>query len=606
MNSRKKLFWKYILYLVMLVTIALLISGLTEIYFSHKENRTNLQVLQQEKAASAASRIADYMVGVEKLVRWTTLPQSFTDEDTLEGRRFEYLKLLRQVPAITELRYLDDQGHEQLHVSRLSMDHKLSNKDFSDTPSHTRTRDGETYYSPVYFRKQTEPYMKVAVGHTLGDTGATSADVNLKFIWDIISKIQFGESGHAYAVDSRGRLIAHPDLSLVLQKTDLSRLPQVRAALDKGSSLQSGNELPKAVDLQGRHVLSAFAKAEPLGWTVFVEQQRDEAFEPLYASVQRTGLLLLLALALSLLASVVFARSLTTPIRALREGASRIGGGMLGHRIKVQTDDELEDLAYQFNHMADQLQASYADLERKVEERTRELEVANQHKSEFLANMSHELRTPLNAVIGFSEVLKEGMFGELNEKQLEYVKDIYASGHHLLSLINDILDLSKVEAGRMELQLSQFDLQSALSNALTLVKERATRHGIRLKTDIDDQIGNIEADERKVKQIVVNLLSNAVKFTPEGGEISLYAHRHNGAVEISISDTGIGIAREDQDLVFEEFHQVTGNSDQKREGTGLGLSLAKRFVELHGGKIGLTSEVGKGTTFTFTLPERNL
>jgi signal transduction histidine kinase len=241
---------------------------------------------------------------------------------------------------------------------------------------------------------------------------------------------------------------------------------------------------------------------------------------------------------------------------------------------------------------------------KELEAANRELEVASQHKSEFLANMSHELRTPLNAIIGFSEVLTERMFGELNEKQEEYLKDIYASGQHLLSLINDILDLSKIEAGRMELDLTDFHLPTALDNALTLVRERAGRRGIALHMNVDDRLGQIQADERKIRQVVLNLLSNAIKFTQEGGRIEVAAVPKDGLVEVSVTDTGVGIAPEDQETVFEEFRQV-GTADKKVEGTGLGLALSRKFIELHGGRIWVTSQVGAGSTFTFTIPVRH-
>jgi GAF domain-containing protein/anti-sigma regulatory factor (Ser/Thr protein kinase) len=238
----------------------------------------------------------------------------------------------------------------------------------------------------------------------------------------------------------------------------------------------------------------------------------------------------------------------------------------------------------------------------EIADKSQQLEAASRHKSEFLANMSHELRTPLNAVIGFSEVLLQRMFGELNAKQDEYLKDIYASGQHLLSLINDILDLSKIEAGRMELVPGPFHLPSALDNAVTLVRERAARHGITLQVDVDPGLGDLVGDERKVKQVLLNLLSNAVKFTPEGGRISLKAARRDGTVEIAVTDTGIGIAPEDQAAIFEEFRQVGSDETRKQEGTGLGLTLAKKFVELHGGRIWVESAPGRGSTFTFTLP----
>ena len=245
-----------------------------------------------------------------------------------------------------------------------------------------------------------------------------------------------------------------------------------------------------------------------------------------------------------------------------------------------------------------------ARLFREIAEKSREVEAASRHKSEFLANMSHELRTPLNAILGFSEVLAERMFGEVNEKQAEYLQDILSSGRHLLSLINDILDLSKVEAGRLELEPGRFHLPTALDNALTLVRERATRHGIALTQAVDPGVADIVADERKVKQILLNLLSNAVKFTPEGGRVGLIATAAEGAITIAVSDTGIGIAPEDQAAIFEEFRQVGREDARKQEGTGLGLTLAKKFVELHGGRIWVQSHVGQGSTFSFTLPVR--
>jgi signal transduction histidine kinase len=244
-----------------------------------------------------------------------------------------------------------------------------------------------------------------------------------------------------------------------------------------------------------------------------------------------------------------------------------------------------------------------ARLFREIEHKSRELEAASRHKSEFLANMSHELRTPLNAIIGFSEVLSERMFGELNEKQDEYLTDIHASGQHLLSLINDILDLSKIEAGRLELEVSDFDLPTAIENALTLVHERATRRGIALRMIVDGRLGQVQADERKIRQVVLNLLSNAIKFTPDGGRIDVRAAAVDGSVEVSVSDTGVGISPEDQEAVFEEFRQV-GAAVKKVEGTGLGLALSRKFVELHGGRLWVTSEVGMGSTFTFTVPVR--
>jgi len=279
-----------------------------------------------------------------------------------------------------------------------------------------------------------------------------------------------------------------------------------------------------------------------------------------------------------------------------------IGALVMGRKIAGEFTSGVIELLTTFANQS-ALAIQNARLFRELAYKSRHLEVASQHKSEFLANMSHELRTPLNAIIGFSEVLTDRMFGELNEKQDQYLKDIYASGTHLLSLINDILDLSKIEAGRMELESTEFHLPTAIENALTLVRERAGRRSLGLQTNIDDRLGQIQADERKVRQVVLNLLSNAIKFTPEGGRIEVGAVPKDGFVEVSVSDTGTGIAPEDQEKVFEEFRQV-GTAAKKIEGTGLGLTLCRKFVELHGGRIWVKSELGEGSTFTFTIPMR--
>lgn len=611
---RGSLFRKYAVFFVALVSLALVASGGVQLYFTYQENKQALLALQQEKADSAASRIETYIQEIERQLAWVRLPQ--LGMQTAEQKQVEYLKLLRVVPAITDAAMLDASGKEQVRVSRLSMNVIASGADYSNDPRFLETKAGKTYFSPVYFRGGSEPYITIAVGSSGG--AVTLAEVNLKFIWDVVSRISIGKEGLAYVVDSRGQLIAHPDISYVLQQQDLSKLPQVRAA--RGIDENGGELVSIARSSQGKEVLTSYVRIAPLGWTVLVEQPLVEAFAPLYASLQRTGLLLVAGLALAVAASLYVARRMVHPIQAIQRGAEQLAAGKLDEPIIVRTGDELQALAGQFNDMASQLKQSYAGLERKVEERTLELsasleqqtaimvqlEVANQHKSEFLANMSHELRTPLNAIIGFSEVLGEEMFGDVNPKQAEYLDDINSSGKHLLALINDILDLSKIEAGKMDLELSPLDMETALGDAMTLLRDRATRSSVVLELQCPEPIGTWIADVRKFKQIMVNLLSNAVKFTPSGGRVTVRAERLAGEVRIAVSDTGIGIRPEDQVLVFEAFRQATGDHLQKSEGTGLGLALTRRFVELHGGRLSLQSEPGHGSTFTFNLPHRDL
>jgi len=1114
---RGRLFRKYLLLILTLVTGALLTSGAISVYFSYQEIKTALSNLQHEKAVAAASRIEQYIHQIEQQLAYAALPQ--LDAADVELRRIEFLKLLRQAPEVTDISQLDASGREQIAVSRLGMDNVNSGKDRSQEPAFREARRGKPWFGPVYFRKETEPYMTIAIRSGSDAGPVTVAEVNLKFIWEVVSRIKIGDKGKAYVVDRNGFLIADPDIGLVLRKTDLSNLPHVKAA---NGAHDAGAEAMLSTDLAGTQVLTSVATIEPLAWSVFVEQPVAEVYEKLNSSILRTGLLLLAGLVISALAALALARGMVRPIRILDEGARRIGDGDLDQKIDIHTGDELEALADQFNRMTGQLSESYAGLERKVEKRTgelqnsleqqtaiseilrvisssptdvqpvllavatraahlceapfarvllidgdslcavadysaeperlpqpprpvpltrfsitgraaldrvtvhhadvlplldseypdsresvlplgaravlsvplmreggayggiflfrretrlfapdqvalvetfarqaaiaidnvrlfnetregleqqtaiseilrvisssptdvkpvldaiadraltlcgasaasihltdgnvlrhvaskgespeeatatallpvsrdsisgravlerrtihvhdvlaeaseypvgaeisrrignrtllvtplyregqpfgtillrrkevrpfsereiallktfgdqaaiaienvrlfnetkdtldqqrasgevlaaisnsiadtspvfetildscerlfagkmavidlvgddglvhlgayhgqnrddvarvyphavdattatgtaiatrgvvhfpdlnrvpeaarqafkafgikaaigapmlwegkgigaiwvardyagpfsdkdiallrtfadqaviaiqnarlfreiqdksRQLEIANQHKSEFLANMSHELRTPLNAIIGFSEVLLERLFGELNAKQDDYLKDIHSSGRHLLNLINDILDLSKVEAGRMELDLSPFDLPTAIANAMTLIRERAQQHGIAIAQEVAPELGNVVADERKFKQILLNLLSNAVKFTPDGGRIDVSAKRTGDNIIVAVHDTGIGIAPEDQEAVFEEFRQVGSNYTTKQEGTGLGLALTRRFVELHGGRISVHSEPGKGSTFSFTLP----
>jgi signal transduction histidine kinase/HAMP domain-containing protein len=1119
-SRQGRLFRKYLLLILTLVSGALLTSSAISIYFSYQEQKAALGSLQQEKAIAAASRIEQYIRQIEQQLAYAALPQ--LDASDVELRRIEFLKLLRQVPEVTDITQLDATGREQVAVSRLGMDVIGSGKDRSQEPAFVNARRGQPWIGPVYFRKETEPYMTIAVRST-GSTGpVTIAEVNLKFIWDVVSRIKIGDKGKAYVVDDKGYLVADPDIGLVLRKTNLSELAHVRAA-SAGRGFDGMAMLSS--DLGGTPVLVSVAPIEALAWKVFVEQPVSEVYAKLNASILRTGLLLLVGLVISALGALALARGMARPIRTLSDGARRIGEGNLDQQIDVRTGDELEALAERFNRMSSQLKESYAGLERKVDERTheltnsleqqtaiseilrvisssptdvqpvldavaeraahlcaapfarimlsdngllvpaaeywegrltegaqwqptqpvplnrtsvtgrafvdretihladirplldgefagakenmlrfncravlgvplmreggayggiflarhqpgyfapdqvalvqtfarqaaiaidnvrlfnetkealdqqtaisevlrvisgsptdvqpvldavaeralklcgaaqsvialvegtsvrfvsgsgntpnavgevvpltrglvigraiidrslvhvpdlaavppeefpegremqerighrttlavplmregraigaiamwrmearpfaeketrlirtfadqaaiaidnvrlfnetkealdqqrasgevlaaisssiaetapvfetiltscerlfagkmavidlvgedglvhlgayhgpnkdevrrvyphtvdtttatgmaiatggvvhfpaldgvpkaartafdafgieaaigapmmwegkgigaiwvareyagpfsekdiallrtfadqaviaiqnarlfreiedksRQLEVANQHKSAFLASMSHELRTPLNAIIGFSEVLLARFFGELNEKQDDYLKDIHSSGRHLLNLINDVLDLSKVEAGRMELDVARFDLPAALADAMTLIRERATKHGIALDLDAPADLGSIAADERKFKQILLNLLSNAVKFTPDGGSIAVTAVRDQAGIQVAVKDTGIGIAPEDQEAVFEEFRQVGTDYTSKQEGTGLGLALTRRFVELHGGRIWLESSPGKGSTFFFTLPD---
>jgi HAMP domain-containing protein len=388
------LFRKYIALFLAVVCLVLLTNGLLEIGFAYREHEDSLVHMQREQAEAAAFKIGEFIKEVQAEIGWTTLLP--WGGDTIDQRRLDGVRLLHQVPAITELVQLDPAGREQLRVSRLAMDVVGSGTDFSRDPKFTAAIAKQVYYGGVYFRRESEPYMTLAVAGVGRDTGVSVAEVNLKLIWDVVSQIKVGESGHAYVVDAEGRLIAHPDLSLVLGNTDVTRLSQVEAARGAGTD-GAADRVRVAKDIRGREVLTTFAPVAPLGWLVFVELPTDEAYAPIYQALRRSGALLLAGTALAFLCGLFLARRIVVPIQAMRAGAARIGAGDLTQRIAIKTGDELEALADEFNSMTAQLQDSYANLERKVDERTHQLALANLAKSRFLAAASHDLRQPLQA-----------------------------------------------------------------------------------------------------------------------------------------------------------------------------------------------------------------
>ena len=960
---RSRLFVKYVALLVTLVVLALVANGAFEVWFSYQEQKASLIDAERERALAAADKIEQFISEINREVGWTTqLPWS---NATLQQRSSDGRRLLRLVPAITELAQIDASGHEQIKVSRLDMEVIGSGADYSSKPEFTEAIAHKVYYGEVYFRRQSEPYMTLSLAGAARETGVSIAQVNLKFIWDVISKIKVGEHGLAYAVDDKGRLIAHPDLSLVLRRTDVSRLPQVRSALGvAGENALAGAQ--EAEDLQKHRVLSAYAPVVSPGWLVFVETPIEETYAPLYASIWRTGLVMFGALALAFVTGIFLAGRMVVPIQALRAGAARVGTGDLSQRISVKTGDEVEALADQFNDMARRLQESYANLEKKVEDRTRELtealeqqtatsevlrvissspgelepvfqamlenavricdakfgylqlhengafrmaamynpppafaraivqgglfgpvpltnlarvaatkqvvhtadysddpaykqrdpaavrmvelagvrtvvgvpmlkeqeligvihiyrqEVrpfthkqielvknfaaqaviaienarlldelrertgelarsveelrglgeisqavnstidletvlttivakatqlssteagaiyvfddasrefqlratygmseeliaavrnmhaeisgavglltethepsqhpdldelprtpindtilrsgyrarlvvplmrsgdivgalvvrrkepgefakntiellqtfaaqsvlaiqnarlfheieekghqlaeASQHKSQFLANMSHELRTPLNAIIGLTDMMvgNAARFG--TEKALEPLRRVLSAGRHLLALINDILDLSKIEAGRMELHLQTFSLVPLIEDVAKTIEPMATKNGNRLVIDCPASLGTIHADQTRFRQSLLNLASNANKFT-EKGTVTIAAHQgqENGRdwITLAVTDTGIGMTPAQMGKLFQEFSQASSATASKYGGTGLGLVISRRFCQMMGGDITVKSEPGRGSTFTIRLP----
>jgi signal transduction histidine kinase len=772
---RSRLFTKYVGLFVLVVSVALLSNGAFEVYFYYQEHKAALIRIQREQAEAAAAKISQFVKEIESQLGWTTqLPWSAS---SIEQRRFDALRLLRQVPAITELAQVDSNGKERLRVSRLAMDVVGSGIDLSKEPKFTEAAANKVYYGPVYFRRESEPYMTLSLAGTRRDAGVSIAEVNLKLIWDVVSQIKVGEKGSAYVIDRQGRLIAHPDISLVLRNTDMSRLPQVRAARVNDPN-DHDDDLQVAQNIQGREVLTASAPIEPLGWRMFVELPVEEAYASLYEALYRLLYILLAALIFAVLAGVFLARRMVVPIQALRAGAARIGGGNFAQRISIKTGDELEGLANQFNDMGERLQESYADLEKKVEQRTgelaqsvaelralgevsqavnstlnieevlstivakatqlsnteagaiyvfdelseefrlratygmseqmiealrgqhvslsdaigeatergeptqiadlrdeppspvneimlregyrarllvpllrsdeifgalvvrrrepgqfpktaadllrtfasqsvlaiqnarlfleieekgRQLAEASKHKSQFLANMSHELRTPMNAILGYTELILDGIYGEPTEKMVGVLTRVQTNGKHLLGLINDVLDLSKIEAGQLTLSLGEYSIKDMVYNVFGTVESLAKNKNLELKVEMPAQLPAAHGDERRLTQVLLNLVGNALKFTDVGG-VTIKAAADLDSFTVSVTDTGPGIAPADQAKIFEEFQQADSSTTKQKGGTGLGLAIAKQIVEMHGGRLWVESEPGKGSTFQFMLP----
>lgn len=620
-----------------LVAAVLLVNGSISMWFAYQEATAAAVRVEQEKADAAADRVAQFVAELEQQIGWTT--RADWSRVSMEQRRYDFIRLLRQAPAITELMYIDGEGRERLRLSRLEPDVTDSGADLSADPRFRGARDHRVWYGPVIFRRGSEPYMTVAIAHAGRNAGVTVAEVNLKLIWEVITAIRVGGTGYAFVTDTAGRLIAHPDMSLVLRETDLSALPQVAGAM-----AALGERVRTARGVDGRSVLSAHAAIPRLGWIVFVEQPTAEALAPVYAAAYQTLALLGLGVVLALLAGVVLARRLTDPIRALQAGAERLGRGDLAQRIAVASADEIGTLALRFNEMAARIQDAQETLEAKVADRTRELAQSLEDlraaqdrlvQSEKLASLgqltagiAHEIKNPLNFVNNFADLsveliseLHEAMdkagttldpaLGAEIEELCRMLRDnlgrIAAHGRRADSIVRNMLAHSRDGAG----ERLTVDLNALVEETLNLAWHgaRAERPGfnVTLEKRLDPAAGQLDLYPQEFTRVLLNLFGNAFHAVQQKEAPGFQPHlrvmteARAAAIIIQVRDNGTGIPDAVRSHIFEPFF----TTKPAGQGTGLGLSLSHDIVvQQHGGEIAVATEPGAWTEFTITLPRR--
>jgi len=607
---RLSLFGRYWLALAACATIPIVVAALVAGWVAYGASRRDVMARQTLEARQAAFLIErSVLPPVDRLRLIANLPWQYPaatpDEWLAEMRR-----VIRQFPLVERIQRVNRTEGVIAFASRDGRGRSLRPAEFERLANESAAAHEA---APLVTDPSAEGITSLAFREN--ETGNwIVADLNTDVVNALVHAPFSSRQGLVFVTDVNGVLLAHPDVSLVLSRVRLSDLDGWMAVVQRqhvfdrrGDKEGSLGEIfaTSSIDPQlTNDWVGAYRRIPDLDWVVFALSPASEAFAQIRSAVWPLALVLLTANLMALLLALWLASRMSRPLARLAHASERVAQGDLTARVAATSNDDVGRLSRQFNAMVDQLNQSYAELERKVAEKTAALELANRHKSEFLAQMSHELRTPLNAIIGFSDALKAQYFGPLNDKQRDYAQFIHSSGQHLLLLINDLLDLAKIEAGRMELSLGRVNVRDLAQAATGLVRVRASEQAITLRTRIDDTAGEWVADERKLKQVLVNLLSNAVKFTPAGGTVTLDVSRTSAGLRFSVSDTGIGIPGDQVSRLFTDFGQLQHGDQKIREGTGLGLALSQRMVQLHGGEIRVDSEVGRGSNFYFTIPER--
>jgi signal transduction histidine kinase len=608
-SDRQRLVRSYFFISAILIAGGLISAGFLEIYFRYKEGLEQIGLIQQDTATGAALKIERFIQDIATTMKAVTRSPDTGLSKKKTDYEFELKRLFFLAPAITEALVLDTEGVIQARVSRFRAVSPLLKTDLSQSAAFKSSSQGKSYFGSVYFRGS-DPYLTVAVPIEPfpGEfAGVLQAEASLTDILELVSAVKLGKTGYGYVVARSGELVAHPRSRLLLRRQNLGELNQVKAAFQSNPGLFRPTAMVTQ-NMEGQRVFSSQALIPMLDWAVFIERPVEEAYEPIYASLLRTSILLLMGLGVALLATLLVRRRVVRPLETLRKGVELIRRGDLSTRLNIKTGDEIEILADEFNEMAAHLNEAYASLERKVAERTQELTAANDKlaeasklKSRFLANVNHELRTPLASIIGYARLLRRETEQQISPTQAENLEDLLRNAERLLALIDSLLDFARIEAGKVELKVEAVEIDQLIREATASLEPMLNANSVRIVEDISSNIPPLNTDREKLREVILNLLGNAVKFT-DRGEIKISAYQQNGDFRLAVADTGIGIDQADMNRIFDEFDRGKLTSAAGYRGTGLGLAIVKRLVKLLGGSIAVESIAGKGSTFTVTLP----
>jgi signal transduction histidine kinase len=593
-----------------LIGFGLVSSGLVEIYFRYRESWDSFGAVQKEVTASATAKIEQFVGEIERAIKAATRTREIVQEGLSPEYHWELRRLLVNVPAITEATAFDLSGARRATASRSEAVAVETDLTPLDPQALEAARRRLSYFGPVHFPDALGPAMTLAVPmeRFAGEViGVIQAEIDLSQVRDVIANVHVGTAGHAFLVTRAGELIAHSDTKLRLAGRNFAHVEQVRAAMD---AIAAGSPASSAIrrNIQGERVFTHYALSPQLNWIVFTEQPAAEVYGPLYRSLTQTSVMLLVGLALALYATYRLRFRVVRPLETLRSQVERIKEGDFSARANLVTGDEIEDLAREFNNMAAYLKEAQSNLEQRVVERTEELSIANrklqqasEHKSQFLASVNHELRTPAIAVIGYGDLILQATEGRIPPLQRDNLIDLLHNARKLLDLIDSLLDLARIEAGKMDILTEPTNIAELISSAAATVEPLVTKDRVQIVSDVELDMPIFYTDREKLRQIILNLLVNAVKFT-ERGEIKIRAVQQNGALCLAVSDTGVGIAEEEFDRIFEQFHRGQMQSDKTRPGSGLGLAIVKKLAMLLGGVVTVESTVGVGSTFTVAVP----